>query len=190
MRRYLLIGAAAAFVVVGVYILLAHHRSDSVERRRNSNHHAHRLADQARKNPEDPRYALQLLEIARGDYSFGATQATAALGTIGEAARPVIHELAALIDSPDGYVSREAARSLANLGPISEPALTAIVRQVEYGDAGDDTTWFAAQALGNIGKAGVPHLPLLRRRLGEDEWFDMSLKRAIQKLEDEEMSRD
>lgn len=184
MRRSSALWVVVAFCVLVATVVFAWlFMLDTAARRRMVSARARRMAEEARQHPDDPRYARRLLSMARSSYSFEATVATVALGEIGEAAIPVIDELAGLIQSPDGFIAREAASSLAKLGPLSEPALDALVKQVERGDPDDDTTWFSAEAIGRIGHPARKFIPLLRLKIGQNEIFDGRLREAIERLE-------
>ena len=155
---------------------------DSIGRRRRVSREIDSLAETARLHPEDERYAKQLLKIANGNYSFAASHAAGSLGEIGEAAKPVLHEMAELLNSPNPFVEREIALAFEKLGPLSAPVLQSLEEKVAQGTG--DGACFSAQAIGKIGLPAVRSLPLLRRRLGSvNPTFDDSLKRAISALE-------
>jgi HEAT repeat protein len=144
------------------------------------------LSDQVKANPNDTQIIKQLALLARSKYSFKATLAAVEIGNLGLSSRPVILDLSELLNSSDPFVSREAANSLSKLGPISEPALKALEAKVRYGDPYQDTTWFSAEALGNIGKPARHCIPLLRSKLGSgSRQFEFCLKKSLELLEGE-----
>lgn len=142
------------------------------------------IVEAVQQDPSSRRFSKQLIERAHSSYEFEAAYATSAVGNIGDAASPFILDLAALMRSDSPVIRREAALSLAKLGPRSEPALPLLKKRIAMGHT-DDTTWFAAEAIGNIGKPAVHCLPLLYDRLGAGpSQFDDSLYYAIEKLEE------
>lgn len=182
-KAFLLIssGVVAVIVIVTVWNTVL----DTNVHRRRVSQRIQRMVEQAKVDPADPEHAHRLLRLAKGTYSFEACGATVALGDIGTAAKPVVYELGTLMESSNPYVAREAARSLRKLGPIAKPALPLLIRQVETGDPDDDTTWFAAEAIGRVDPTAVELLPLLRSKLGTGpDNFDSMLKRSIEVLED------
>jgi hypothetical protein len=165
-------------------LLLSTFVFDTATRRQFNAWQIRRIAEKARQNPADARYSRELIAIARGRYSFAASYALSQIGTIGESARPVIGDIAELVAARDRTIAREAALSLANLGPISESALDALEAQVRFGDPGRDATGFSAYAIGRIGSRARRCLPLLRSKLGINDLFDDDLQTAINLLED------
>jgi hypothetical protein len=156
---------------------------DTSANRRRVSGEVRTLVQSAKANPGDTTIANNLLRRARSGYSFEATIATVGLGEIGDAAIPVIGEIADLMDSPDPYVRREAAITLSNLGKRSTPVLEKLVRQVSKRPS-DDESWFAAEAIAEIGKPAIEHIPLLKSRIGTGAvQFDNSLRSAIATLE-------
>jgi HEAT repeat protein len=141
------------------------------------------LAQLAISNKSDSRYAKQLLSMAKSQHDFTACRATNTLGRLGEAALPIITDIAALMNSPNGCVSQEAAKALKRLGPLSEAVLPQLRERIER-EPSDATTWFAVQALGEIGQPAMECLPLLRAKAGsEPEMFKGTVLHAIQKIE-------
>ena len=156
---------------------------DTAANRRRVSSEVRSLVQQAKLNPQANEIAAELLRRARSNYSFEATAATVGLGEIGDSAIPVIDELATLMDSSDPYVRREAANSLSKLGKRSTPVLEKLVRQVSK-QPSDDESWFAADAIGKIGKPAIRYIPLLKSRIGTGgSLFDESLREAIDSLE-------
>ena len=141
------------------------------------------IASRAEKEPGNIEHVTKLLRKAESRYSFEAVKATVALGTVGDAANPVIHDIAALMDSPNSVVRREASLALARLGERSAPVLPALKAKVaNEGKSGDDV-WFAARAIGEIGCPAIGCIPLLESKLGTGApQFDNCLNEAIQKL--------
>jgi HEAT repeat protein len=121
--------------------------------------------------------------MTQSTYSFEAVVAVSGLGDVGDAAIPIINDIATLLKSDDSTIRREAARSLAKLGPRSSVVLNELVFLVAK-DPSDDESWFAAEAIGEIGEPAIEHLDFLRSRLGTGApQFDDSLLGAISKLE-------
>ena len=172
------LGAIAAAATVSWHFIL-----DTSARRRRVASEIQGIAEEARRHPDDPRYAERLIAIARGKYSFAATYATNAIGKIGAAARPVVSDLAELLDSPDRFVAREAALALGNLGPISETALPRLEQKVSEGTPGSQVAGFCALAIGRIGERARRSLPLLRSKIGSNRFLDDDLRMAIKLLE-------
>jgi len=157
---------------------------DTASNRRRVSSEVRSLVQQANLNPQTNEIAIELLRRARSKYSFEATAATVGLGEIGDSAIPVIDELATLMDSSNPYVRREAANSLSKLGKRSTPVLEKLVRQVSK-QPSDDESWFAADAIGEIGKPAIEYIPLLKSRIGTGAvQFDDSLRTAIAILEE------
>ncbi len=168
---------AAAAILSWCFVL------DTSVRRRRAASEVQRISEEARRHPDDPRYAKRLVSIARDQYSFAATYATNAIGHIGVAARPVVGDLVELLDSRNPFVAREAALALGNVGAISEGALPALEQKVREGAPGNEVTGFAALAIGRIGGPARRSLPLLRSKLGSNHFFDSNLREAIELLE-------
>lgn len=124
------------------------------------------LVSSAQKHPHDLSFGNSILAIAEGDNDFLAVYATASLGDLGEAARPIIPRIARLMNARNGTVRREAARSLSRLGPISEDALPLLVAKIQS-DSDYDVTYFAVEAIGAIGKPSA--LPALRTKLADSD---------------------
>ncbi|PQO37672.1 HEAT repeat domain-containing protein [Bremerella cremea] len=124
------------------------------------------LVSSAQKHPHDLSFGNSILAIAEGDNDFLAVYATASLGDLGEAARPIIPRIARLMNARNGTVRREAARSLSRLGPISEDALPLLVAKIQS-DSDYDVTYFAVEAIGAIGKPSA--LPVLRTKLADSD---------------------
>jgi hypothetical protein len=156
---------------------------DTTSNRRRVSAEVRSLVDAAKKNIHDRTIVEKLLKRAQSSYKFEATKATVGLGEIGDAAIPVIGEIAELMESNDPYVRREAARALSKLGVRSTPVLEQLIRQVMKNPI-DDESWFAADAIGKIGKPAVRCIPMLKSRLGTGgSIFDDSLNQAISLLE-------
>lgn len=157
--------------------------ADTNMHRRISSSRMDRLAQLAIDSKGDGRYTTQLLSMAKSQNHFTACRATNTLGRLGEAASPIINEIAALMDSPNHCVSQEAAKALKRLGPLSAAAIPEIRSRIQR-EPSDATTWFAVQALGEIGEPARECLPLLRTKSGsEPEMFKGAVLRAIQKIE-------
>lgn len=156
---------------------------DTAANRRRVSLEVHRLVESSKVNPGDRSIAVSLLIRARSEYSFEATVATVGLGEIGDAANPIIENIAELMDSHDPYVRREAAIALANLGKRSTPVLDKLIRHVSKKPSGDES-WFAAEAIGEIGEPAIEYIPLLKALVGTGAvQFDESLQSAIAVLE-------
>ena len=157
---------------------------DSYARREAASERVQQLVDCSIIHPNDTDSVNKLLELAKSNYSFEATAATVGIGEVGVAAKPIISEIAKLMDSPNRYVSREAARTLGKLGPLSAPALPELKRQVTDKKMERSTAIFAAEAIGKIGDPAVSYLPFLRQQLGTgSELMDEALKKSIENLE-------
>lgn len=141
------------------------------------------IANRARNDAETTEHAKALLRKTNSQNAFEAAYAASALGTIGDAAVPIINEIADLMNSDNPFVRREASRSLSRLGTRSAPVLDALKVQVANGDSNGDVAWFAAAAIGEIGESACECIPLLESKLGSGApQFDDSLKRSIEKL--------
>ena len=125
------------------------------------------------------------------DNNFDATKAAWALGEIGPAAAPIVVDLAKIMRSNRGAVSREAARSLGKLGSVSKQAIPLLEEQIVMGDPTDDATWFAAQSVGLIGEPALGLLTVLRQQLDKSNspMFNEHLQQAITALEEVEASQ-
>jgi HEAT repeat protein len=188
-----LLGYLVTSILVGTaLVLLWLFVLDTISSRRITSWRIRQIANKAIADPNDWRYATRLLSIAKGNWHlatsgnrrFAACKAAQAIGDIGEPAKSVVVELAGLLQSPDAFLQRSTAEALAQLGPVSEPALDALEEQVAHGDPLDDTTWFSAEAIGRIGRPARRLLPLLRKKLGTgNDQFDYSLRQAIANLE-------
>lgn len=156
---------------------------DTVTSRKITNWKINRIAERARNDPQDSRFVKQLIAMTRSRNSFTACTATQALGTLGDAARPVILDIAKLMDSSNMCVSQEAAKALERLGHLSEPALPHLISRIKK-EPRDATAWFAIQAVGEIGRPAVKVLPLLRSLQGsEPKMFEGTVKQTIRRLE-------
>jgi hypothetical protein len=144
---------------------------------------ARELVRRLRVNPNDSNSIEALMKMTQSTYSFEAVVAVVAIGDIGDAAIPVIQDIAKLLKSDNSTIRREAARSLAKLGPRSREVLDVLVFHVGKIPS-DDESWFSAEAIGEIGEPAIECLDLLRSRLGTGSpQFDDSLLKAIKQLE-------
>ena len=141
------------------------------------------LQADVKAHPENTKSIDKLLNIATGDYRFGATVATVALGDVGCYSFEVRKKLASLLNSPNLYVQREAARSLGRCGPASADVMEEIEEYVEGELSGRDSVAFAVQALGNIGFPARRCIPLLRSKIGQSRMLDVRIEEALEKLE-------
>ena len=158
------------------------HVWDTPPHRRIVHQEIRELAHEARdENCVDCIYVL--LNRAKSDYSFEAVSAVVAIGDSGQAAIPIVDEVAKLVLSDDPYVAREAARALSKLGPYAIGAVDVLEHQVANGDAGDDVTWFSAEALGAIGSEARKSLPTHRSRRGESPTLDRRIRASIPAIE-------
>lgn len=143
---------------------------DSVGRRRLVHWRIQRIVAAARRQPDDPKYARQLLDFAHGEYNFEATTATVALGDLDRTAGPVVQEIADLMDSENPFVRRDAALSLAKLGPLAAEALPALNAKVSLigGSSKFEQINFAVFAIGKMGSHARDSLPVLKSKLGNN----------------------
>ncbi|WP_147274318.1 HEAT repeat domain-containing protein [Bremerella cremea] len=166
--------------------LLLSEVSGCAESREEKSKRVDALGERVRTGEDGVEALAELVRIAHSNDSFAASRATGVIGTLGELAAPAVSELVLLLGSEDGYVRREAALSLSRLGPTAAPALDRLAQEVRDASPGNDSTWFSAQTIGNIGGEGVKYLPLLRSKLGSGpSQFDDCLNAAIDQLEKE-----
>ncbi|WP_397570596.1 HEAT repeat domain-containing protein [Schlesneria sp. T3-172] len=182
-RRTCVILSLVALIVGSALVLLLVFVVDSPIKRQLVHARIKKLVRAAKEDPLNACYPNELLVIAQSKYSFAATNAVVGLGEIGNSASIVLVPLAELLKSPDDFVSREAARALSRLGPLSAPVLGELKDVVKNGRADVDTTWFAAEAIGNIGPTAREALPLLRAKIGKSKILDRILLESIRKLE-------
>lgn len=175
-------GILGGVTVIGTILVLWCYVLDTNQSRRWTSARIATLIEQAKSNPQDSRCALRLLSMARSSSSFKACTATSGLGELGDAAIPIITEIAKLLDSPNPCVSQEAAKSLAKLGIRSLPALAALENKVKKRPT-DATTWFAVQAIGKIGEpANRCVSTLIEMRGTEPAMFRGVLEEAIDNI--------
>lgn len=183
MYRTVLILFIAFIIAVGTAVVLCFNTFDTVGNRRIASSNIREIIDLARKNPNDTRYAQSLLSMSHSNWDFEACLATNALGDIGPAASPFIHEIAQLMNSPKPCVSQEAAKSLKRLGVLSEPVLQELIVRINQKPA-DATTWFAVQALGKIGRPAYRYIGQIKAmQPQEPEMFKGTVKRTISEIE-------
>lgn len=122
-----------------------------------------------------------LLDAARSTDPQVRNNAVQALGLLKvEEGIPVLVE--ALSDAEDAFLPGTAAIALAAFGRKATPALPALVRLLDTGDAP-----YAAAALGGVGAAGAEAIPHLERALagareaGDDELVE-ECQQALQRL--------
>ncbi len=140
------------------------------------------IIQKAKLHPDDATFCHELLRRAQSVYSFEASTAASALGRIGDAAIPVMKDIAKLMRSKNPYVRSEAAIALSNLGPRSAVVLDELVEQVKKVPS-DEVSWFAAEALGEIGAPAVKYAPLLESLRGTGAvQFDDCLNQSLKKL--------
>lgn len=110
---------------------------DTAASRRLTNRSIDRLVRLARADPDDLSSARELLATSLSPNEYTACRATAALGDLGEAAVPIVVEIAQRMDSGNPCVSQEAAKALSRLRPISKAALPQLVARIQkqYPDA-------------------------------------------------------
>lgn len=135
---------------------------DTRTRRQAIASHVRDLVARIQSEPDNSKFVDELVMIAKGNYSFGATLATVALGKIGENAEPVVDQIGDLLFSEDPYVSREAAFALARLGPIAKSQLPKLLRAINDPDFQAD--YAAYEAIGSMGEDAVDTLPFLLRK--------------------------
>ena len=116
-RPLVILVCLTATIVVFWPGLLSFTFVDSSARRSYVRQKVKSLLDQAKRNPDEPKYVRQLVDIARSHYRFGATIATVAIGDAGESTKFVVNDLADLLESSDPYVAREAARAFGKHKP-------------------------------------------------------------------------
>ncbi|WP_397568391.1 HEAT repeat domain-containing protein [Schlesneria sp. T3-172] len=145
--------------------------------------HIKALQNDLRKNPSDPTSIAKLINITNGNYSFGATKATIALGEMAPFSLAVRKQMVLLLNSPNLYVQREAAISLANCGAGSVDVIEEMVNYLETEHSSRDSVGFVVEAIGNIGCPASQYIAVLRSRLGQGSVLDMQLLEAINKLE-------
>lgn len=181
-RTYLMVSLAILTASISL-VFFAAFVFDSPIKRQIAHARIKKLIRAAKEDPLNDRYPKELLAIAQSKYSFAATNAVVGLGEIGSSASAVIGPLAELLKSPDSFVSREAARALSRLGPLSAPVLSELENAVVHGRADVDTTWFAAEAVGNIGPPARRALPMLREKMGKSQILDRILLESIRRIE-------
>ena len=125
----------------------------------------------------------KLMDFAEGGYQFGACAALGAIAKCGSEVAPFVGRVAKLLDSPNPFISRSAAIALSELGEVSRPARSTILRVAMEGNPLDDTTWYSVQALGTMGEQDCHLVEELRQRLGHCEGLDLSVRRAISQIE-------
>ena len=99
----------------------------------------------------------------RDELSVSET-ASVALGRIGEAAVPVLTQS---LHHPQPAIRRQAAETLARIGPASAPAVPDLVRALSDEDL--LVRRAAARALGQVGPAAADAVPALLRIMQEPE---------------------
>lgn len=162
---------------------LATHVWDTSWNRRRVSENVTALVLRIQKDSNDIHAQELLFRKMHSSYSFEAFRAVIGAGQIGDAAETFILELAALMKSPDPFIRREAALALSRLGPRSRLVVDLLAAKVEK-EPSDETSWFAAEALGNSGRSSARFLPLLGSRLGTGApQFDDCLRRAIERIE-------
>ena len=97
-----------------------------------------------------------LTALLRDDDAKVREAAAQSVGQMGAAALPA---LSVMLDHDDKYVRRNAIWALGKLGPQAKCALAALARGLQ--DADPRTASGAAQAIGNMGDAGVDAIPAL-----------------------------
>jgi hypothetical protein len=153
---------------------------DSLARRQRIHKRVTQLLEQAKQHPDDLTHIRELLKIAQGQYSFGATVATVAIGDAETSAKQILPEIASLLKSPNDFVAREAAIALGK----QKQASRAVLEDLESAlDRNGDTAVFAAEAVGEIGRAARRSVPVLKSKLGRWKLLDDAITNAIKKIE-------
>jgi hypothetical protein len=130
----------------------------------------------------------RLLSYAQDDFSFGASYALDALGRIEGLEKPVIIQIAELLSSNDGLISREAALALCDIGPDCRVVAPQLIEYVRTGSTNDDSTSFSARALSHCGRDACEAIPILRDKMSQaNPNFPAfrSYQKAIRKLEED-----
>ena len=114
------------------------------------------------RNTPEPERNRRVLRT-RDELSVSET-ASMALGRIGEAAVPGLTQS---LHHPQSVVRRQAAETLARIGPASAPAVPDLVRALS--DQDPLVRRAAARALGQVGPAAADAVPALLRIMQEQE---------------------
>ena len=88
------------------------------------------------------------------------------------------------LEGPDGFASREAARSLGEIGPSAQRAIPALIKAVQQREI-EDTGWFSAGSLGDIADPNdVSVITVLQQAAkSSDERMKHSAETGLQSLE-------
>ncbi|MEW5978122.1 MAG: HEAT repeat domain-containing protein [Acidobacteriota bacterium] len=131
----------------------------------------HNLRRLLESNPFDKASLTQLTGYLTHENRTIRTQATSVAGNLGvhhcqalgDALVPLLIEK---LEDEDPYVRRYAVKGLGQYGAKAEPAVGGLVRVLmEY--KAEDSSWLAADALGNLGPAARSAVPALIKSLDE-----------------------
>jgi HEAT repeat protein len=110
-------------------------------------------------DPTDSRALAEITGVLSGNWSFARTKACTVLRELGPPASAAIPDLITALNCGDGFVEREAARALGSVARNDPRPVPALVEKLQYFER--DSGWFAAEALGDIGKPATSAIPEL-----------------------------
>lgn len=133
--------------------------------------HIHRLGNRLDGNPSDQKILMQLVEYLNNPNGSLRSQAVSIIGNLGTKHSDILGDavvplLIARLRDNDAFVRRYAVKGLGQYGWKAEPAVDALQEVLtQYKE--EDSSWLAADVLGNLGPAAISAVPELIRSLDE-----------------------
>src|SRR5262249_47180911 len=152
------------------------------------------LVGRDRQNPSDSAALLELAGYADREGYWGRTQMFAQVRSLGrtfqgtpEAGKEfetfLLPALKKGLGDSNPYVRREAALAAREFGPLVLGAIPELIRVMRE-HPGEDASWFAAEALGNMGAQAREAIPALQRATKEGSAsLQDEARKAILKIE-------
>jgi len=138
---------------------------------RNEIERIHRLGNILDANPSDKEILMQLVEYLNNPNPSLRTQAVSAMGNLGAKHSDILGDavvplLIARLRDNDAFVRRYAVKGLGQYGRKAEPAVDPLQEVLtQYKE--EDSSWLAADVLGNLGPAAISAVPELIKSLDE-----------------------
>ncbi len=128
------------------------------------------LGQRVRNDKRDSESLLKIIEYLDNSSPFIQTYACVELRDLGPLARPATADLIRKLNCGEPAVEREAARALGEVSTGMDLAVSALITKMRSNDS-VDSSWFAAESLGNIGvpaSGAIPDLEIAAKASNEN----------------------
>lgn len=179
---FLIVFLSVALICVSVtlWIVVSYHRA--IDARKEAAMQIEILGNKMELGDEVEQSRKKLIEIIDGNVEFNAVHAAHALGRVKDNSSDALDcLLRAMKRSEMKTLNKEAVQALAKIKPKREDIIDELMHQLDYETR--DVSWFAADALGAIGRDAEKALPKLKEKMSsKDESLSLASSKAVERI--------